>query len=113
MLSGIINGGQPPYTYKWTNSSGITVGTDSTFFTSIVGNYQLEFRDALYPTCPPKFATTVVSKELKPIVEAGNNYTVCATFPTVTLNGSVQNSNNYAWSGGGTFASGASSLSNT
>ena len=112
-LTAVVNGGKGPYTYIWTNPSNTVVGSLSSYFASTVGTYSLEIRDALYPNCPSKFATTAVSIEPPPTVDAGNNVTVCASNATVSLLGTVANSNNYSWSGAGTFGSALTSLINT
>ena len=91
------SGGTPPYTFQWStgaSTSSISVG---------VGTYTVLIGDAT--NCPPTSATVTVTSFISPITaNAGPDQTLCATFPTVTLNGSVVAATGGSWSGGsGTF----------
>ncbi|MFM7021762.1 MAG: PKD domain-containing protein [Flavobacteriales bacterium] len=112
-LTAQVNGGKAPYSYIWKNAANLTISTNSAYFASTTGNYSLEIRDALYPNCPSKFANTTVSMELRPVVDAGNDLTICASNPVVNLAGTVINSNVYQWIGNGTFGSSLSNLNNS
>lgn len=112
-LTGFANGGQGPYTYIWTDPSGTVVDTNQTIFADQEGDYQVEIRDVLYPNCPAKYITGNVSMVLPPVVDAGEPVTICASNPTIDLNGTVQNANTVQWLGSGTFSSDDTILVNT
>lgn len=106
VLNGVINGGQPPYTFAWTNGSngtGTVVGTSQNYTTTTGGNYSLIVYDKNYPACPPKITNVTVSVTPNPTVNAGPDQTLCAT--SVNLNGSFAGSTGCIWSGGlGSFS---------
>ncbi|MBI4947532.1 MAG: hypothetical protein HY840_14160 [Bacteroidetes bacterium] len=54
-LNASASGGAGAYTYTWKDQSGNTVGTDSTYQTTVEGIYAVEVRDELYDPllCPP------------------------------------------------------------
>ena len=105
-------GGLAPYTYTWRNSSNVIVGTGLTYFATLAGNYTLEVKDALNTsTCPSYYKTVSVTVGNLPVVNAGPDKTICATSPTVTLEGTVQNATGGIWSGGsGVFNPGSTFL---
>jgi gliding motility-associated-like protein len=112
-LTGVGIGGMPPYTYIWRNSSNVIVGTSPTYFASQTGNISLEVHDAFYnsSTCPAFYTSTSVIQNVLPLVSAGTDQKVCATNPSVSLNGTVSNSAGGTWSGGtGVFNQGSSFL---
>lgn len=111
-LNGIINGGAPPYTFIWTNTSGIVVGSTQNYFATTPGTYTLEVRDTTYPRCPAKFTSVNVTVHQIPTALAGTDVTVCPGNSTVQLNGTVSNATGGIWTGGtGTFSPSNTSLS--
>jgi hypothetical protein len=61
--------------------------------------------------CNAVSATTEITINPAPIVNAGNNQSVCANNPAIALNGQVTNASGGVWSGGaGTYTPGNSSL---
>ncbi|HLG33471.1 MAG TPA: PKD domain-containing protein [Bacteroidia bacterium] len=90
------SGGIQPYNYVWSNgqtTQGVTVGA---------GTYSVSLTDSI--GCSTATATVTVTA-LGPIVaNAGNDVTVCANNPVVTLNGNIQTATGGQWLGGtGTF----------
>ncbi|OFY85201.1 MAG: hypothetical protein A3F72_05330 [Bacteroidetes bacterium RIFCSPLOWO2_12_FULL_35_15] len=102
LLTATGSGGLPPYTYIWRNSANVIVGTGSTYFATQAGNYTVEIKDALFnsASCPSFSKTIAVVKGSEPIVSAGADQKVCATSPTVSISGAVQNATGGVWSGG-------------
>lgn len=114
MLSAVINGGAPPYTYIWKNSAGIVVGNNSTYTAMSPGSYFLEVQDVTFPGCPSKLSTVNVTVDPVPTANAGPDRTVCPGNPAVLLSGSVTNASGGVWSGGtGTFSPSANALNAT
>ena len=93
------SGGQPPYTYTWSN--GAT--TQSVFVGP--GTYTVTMQDN--SNCPPVSDTVQVTEFLLPILaDAGPDQYLCRQSPQASLSGSVQAASGLQWSssGGGTFA---------
>jgi gliding motility-associated-like protein len=68
--------------------------------------YSVVVYDQTYPGCPPSIFNVPVTTTPVPVVNAGNNVTICANNPSVQLNGFVANATGGVWSGGtGTFSS--------
>ncbi|MES2139571.1 MAG: gliding motility-associated C-terminal domain-containing protein [Bacteroidota bacterium] len=75
MASG--TGGLAPYSYTWKNSSNVIVGTGSTYFASVAGNYTFELKDPLNSaTCPSYNKTVSVTEGLLPVVSIGSQTNV-------------------------------------
>ena len=65
-------------------------------------------------TCPSVTSEVTFDLQLTPIVNAGQNQSVCASNPTVNLNGEITNANGGIWTGGeGEFSPNNTSLSVT
>ncbi|MFN3404863.1 MAG: gliding motility-associated C-terminal domain-containing protein [Cytophagaceae bacterium] len=100
------SGGNGSYSYIWRNSSSTVVGNSSSYFANAQGNYSVEIRDGLYnaSSCPGEILNVPVSVAQMPVVNAGDDQSVCAINPRAFLNGSVENASGGTWSGGnGTF----------
>jgi hypothetical protein len=106
-LVGLPVGGDGHYTYIWRNSLGTNLSTNDSLTVNSAGTYTLEIGDGLTSaTCPNKFLSVPVTVGTLPIVDAGSAQTVCASDPTIYLNGSSSTSSG-TWSGGsGTFSPG-------
>ncbi len=101
-LTAIGSGGLPPYTYTWRDGANVIVGTGTTFFATQSANYSVEIKDGLYNTssCPSYLKTITVVKGNPPsIVNAGTDQKVCATSPTILLNGIVKKADNSTGAG--------------
>jgi hypothetical protein len=105
LLTASATGGLPGYTYTWRNSSNAIVGTGSTYTATTQGTFTVEVSDQLVTsTCGPVYRSVPVTIGNPPIVNAGQNQTLCATSPTVFLEGTVQFATGGIWSGGtGTY----------
>jgi gliding motility-associated-like protein len=99
VLTVSASGGLPPYTYSW-----VPVGSTATQVTVGPGTYTVQLYDNT--GCPPTTATAVVNQYTLPIAaNAGTNFTICKSSPTVALSGTVTNATGGTWSGGsGTFS---------
>lgn len=99
-IEGNASGGYGTYSFLWKNSSNDTLSeTDSLWVTS-AGTYTLEVADeASSETCPNEFLSVPVTVGILPTVQAGNDQTVCASEPTIYLNGSSSTGSG-TWSGG-------------
>lgn len=103
-ITGTLNGGAPPYTITWYNGPGGTgtpVGTSLSYTAMTPGTYSMEVIDSTYPGCPAKYTDVVVTSTPVPIVNAGADFTACASAGGLPLNGSVINATGGVWSGGG------------
>ncbi len=89
-----VTGGNPPYSYVWSNGAttqSITVGT---------GTFSLLVNDL--SGCSSGSASVTINANTAPItVDAGANQTLCITASTVSLNGSVTIATGGIWTGGG------------
>lgn len=105
LLTATASGGLPPYTYTWKNSSNVVVGNGPTYTASSQGTYTVKANDQLSSsTCHGAYKSIAVTEANQPIVNAGPDDTICATSPTIYLQGSVQYASGGIWSGGtGTF----------
>jgi gliding motility-associated-like protein len=104
-LEAFPSGGDGNYGFTWRDGNGVTVGGSATYEAFAQGNYTIELSDGLNsPTCPSAFVTVPVSVGNTPIVNAGDDQTVCAQNPTAFLAGTITHSPTGIWSGGaGTF----------
>jgi hypothetical protein len=101
LLSSVVSGGTPPYSYSW-NGPGILSGQiTNTISVNSPGIYFLEVLDQ--SGCPSAVNKAEVFQQLaNPMVNAGPNQVICNTSnnTVILLNGSVQNSNGALWTGG-------------
>lgn len=115
LLTGMVNGGVPPYTYAWTNAAnggGAVVGTGLTYTATAIGSYSFIVYDQNYPACPAPITNVTVTSSPVPTVNAGIDQTICGTF--LALNGTITGATGGIWSGGsGTFTPGNTSLNAT
>jgi large repetitive protein len=104
-LSAQGTGGDGNFTYKWRNSSNVLVGSSQTYTATVQDNYTIEIGDGLSTgTCPNIFIGVPVEMGKEPIVNAGEDKTVCATSPSTILNGSILYAAYGKWTGGnGTY----------
>jgi gliding motility-associated-like protein len=104
-LEAFPSGGDSNYGFTWRDGNGVTVGGSAIYEAFAQGNYTVELSDGLNsPTCPSAFVTVPVSVGNTPIVNAGDDQTVCAQNPTAFLAGTITHSPTGIWSGGaGTF----------
>lgn len=114
LLTGGFTGGLPPYNYVWRDPLGSVISTATSATATNAGTYTFEVQDQYYPACPSVSTTLNVTTIPLPVVNAGPNFVICPTSPTVNLSGSIINSSGGLWSGGGgSFFPSASSLSAT
>ncbi|MBA3682821.1 MAG: SprB repeat-containing protein, partial [Bacteroidetes bacterium] len=106
VLTVTASGGLPPYTYSW-----VPIGNTSTVVTVGPGTYTALVSDNT--GCPPTTATAIVNQYTVPIIaNAGANFTICKSSPTVALSGTVTNATGGNWSGGlGSFSPTSSAVS--
>ncbi len=112
LLTGNASGGDPPYTYAWTSSSGSLLGTGLTYTATAAGNYNFNVYDHNYPACPAPTSSVIVSITPPPTINAGTDKIICDTF--VSLNGTVTFATGGIWSGGaGAFIPNNTSVNTT
>jgi hypothetical protein len=104
-LEAFPSGGDANYSFTWRDGNGNMVGDLATYTAAAQGNFTVELSDGLNsPTCPSEFVTVPVTVGNPPIVNAGDDQTVCAQNPMAFLTGSVTNASGGIWTGGaGTF----------
>lgn len=93
LISGIVSGGTPPYSYLW------NTGATTSSITAGAGTYTLLVNDV--SGCQPGSASTTISSFPQQITaNAGTDQTICNSTPTVNLNGTVTAANGGIWTGG-------------
>lgn len=105
-LTASATGGDTYYEYIWYDSSGAVVGTGSTYYATAQQTYSVEISDGISSgECSNEYVSVPVVQTPIPVVNAGLDQVPCATAPTVTLSGSVENAMGGVWSGGlGTYS---------
>jgi gliding motility-associated-like protein len=110
-LTATATGGFGSYNFNWFNSTGDTISMTSQYFADTAGTYTVQVKDGLISgTCAPAYAQVPVVMSAPPMVNAGSDQYVCATNPTILLNG-TSTTGSANWSNGtGTFQPSASQL---
>jgi gliding motility-associated-like protein len=110
-LTATATGGFGSYNFNWFNSTGDTVSMTSQYLADTAGTYTVQVKDGLISgTCAPAYAQVPVVMGSPPTVIAGSDQYVCATNPTILLNGSSSTGSGIWSNGTGTFQPGASQL---
>ncbi|TNF49854.1 MAG: hypothetical protein EP305_01765, partial [Bacteroidetes bacterium] len=104
-LTASATGGDGNYSFQWLNSDGDTVSPINTYLAGAEGIYTAEVMDGLVTsTCPVEFISIPVVVSDPPVTTAGPDLTACASSPTVTLTGNVDNGDPEWLGGAGTFS---------
>ncbi len=99
LLTGMTNGGIPPFTYEWhagPNGTGPLVGTGTTYFATAPGVYSFVVMDSTYPDCPRAVANTTVTMYPSPGVMLAPSAPIACYGVPVPLTAS--GAQNYIWS---------------
>jgi len=104
-LTALASGGDGNYSFQWLDSDGNVLVSDNVYLADTMDIFTAEVMDGLVTTtCPAEYISIPVVVADPPIAYAGLDQTACASNPTVTLTGNVDNADPEWLGGAGTFS---------